>query len=196
VRTATRTFACLIFAIALGTTLLPARSSAQWWKHAPRDFEECSESAERGAASKEARAQAVSECEAKFAGRRKPAGGYTYYDFMQDRHFDIAGPNPTAEEQKHIDEQYTEFLDRQKHSIIVAALTQKQQELAEAELAKPAPPATAANRIPLPVSRPPVRSRSTDCHDHSISCGWSHFTAKLQNLKKSLVGPGKKTNQG
>jgi hypothetical protein len=30
-----------------------------------------------------------------------------------ERSFDIAGPNPTKEEQKHIDEQYTVFLDKQ-----------------------------------------------------------------------------------
>src|SRR3954462_35917 len=115
------------FAVALGVTLWPAPSHAQWWKRAPRDFEDCAESVER-TATKETRASQMTECEAKFAGRRKPGGGYTYYDFMQDRHFDIAGPNPTKEEQRRIDEQYTEFLDRRKHNMIVAALTQKQQQ--------------------------------------------------------------------
>jgi hypothetical protein len=189
----------LCFAIALGAALLPARSHAQWWKHGPRDFEECSESAERTATSKDVRAALVSECEAKFAGRRKPGGGYTYYDFMQDRHFDIAGPNPTKEELRQIDEQYTEFLDRRKHSIIVAALTEKQQQQqqqqqAEAQRAKQARPQTV--RIPIPVSRPPVSSKTTDCHDQSISCGWSRFAAKLQTIKKTLLGPAKKTTPG
>ena len=55
---------------------------------------------------KRTKASALGECSAKFAGRRKPGGGYTYFDFMQNRHFDIAGPNPTPEEQKQIDEQY------------------------------------------------------------------------------------------
>jgi hypothetical protein len=192
---ALRPFTRLCFALALGVALLPARSNAQWWKHAPRDFEECSESAERTATSKEARASLLSECEAKFAGRRKPGGGYTYYDFMQDRHFDIAGPNPTPPELRQIDEQYTEFLDRRKHSIIVAALTEKQQQQrAEAELARQVQPAP--KRIPIPVSRPPVRGKTAECRDQSISCGWSLFSAKIQSFKKTLLGPAKKTNHG
>ena len=65
----------------------------------------------------------LAECNAKFAGRRKPGGGYTYYDFMQDRTFDIAGPNPTPEEQKKIDEQYTAYLERERRNNIAAALT-------------------------------------------------------------------------
>ena len=72
---------------------------------------------------------ALSECNAKFAGRRKPGGGYTYFDFMQNRNFDIAGPNPTPEEQKHIDEQYTAYLDNQRRSTIAAAFAAKQQQL-------------------------------------------------------------------
>jgi len=72
-----------------------SRASAQWWHRAPADFEDCAVAAEK-AASKEEKSAALAECSAKFAGRRKPGGGYTYYDFMQDRSFDIAGPNPTT----------------------------------------------------------------------------------------------------
>ena len=76
---------------------------------------------------REAKASALTACNAKFAGRRKPGGGYTYFDFMQDRSFDIAGPNPTPEEQKKIDQQYTEYLDNQRRSSIAAAFAAKQQ---------------------------------------------------------------------
>ena len=101
----------LYLVIVLGIGLISTRSNAQWWRlHAPSDFEECSEVAERSATSKEKRASLISECDTKFAGRRKPGGGYTYYDFMQNRHFDITGPNPTPEELKQIDQKYTEFL--------------------------------------------------------------------------------------
>ena len=100
-----RTSALLIAAIAGGLLLQPSRAPAQWWgARAPADFEECADSAEK-VESKEARTAALSECNAKFAGRRKPGGGYSYFDFMQNRNFDIAGPNPTPEEQKQIDEQ-------------------------------------------------------------------------------------------
>ncbi len=86
------------------------RAHAQWWRSAPVDFEACADPAEK-AKTKEDKTAALAECNAKFAGRRKPGGGYTYYDFMQDRTFDIAGPNPTSEEQKKIDEQYTVYLE-------------------------------------------------------------------------------------
>ena len=119
----------LFAAIAGCVALQPSRAHAQWWgSRSPVDFEECADRAEK-AATKEARTPALTECNAKFAGRRKPGGGYTYYDFMQNRNFDIAGPNPTPEEQKHIDEQYTAFLERERRSSIAAAFTAKQQQL-------------------------------------------------------------------
>ena len=72
---------------------------AEAWRSAPVDFEACADTAEK-ARTKEDKTAALAECNAKFAGRRKPSGGYTYYDFMQDRTFDIAGPNPPPEAQK------------------------------------------------------------------------------------------------
>src|SRR5712672_4740447 len=107
--------------------MTPLRTHAQWWSlRSPVDFEECADLAEK-AATKEARTSELAGCNAKFAGRRKPGGGYTYFDFMQDRSFDIAGPNPTPEEQKYIDQQYTAYLDSQRRNSIAAALTAKQQ---------------------------------------------------------------------
>ena len=100
--------------------LAPVRCDAQWWRSAPVDFESCADVAEK-ASTKEEKTAKLAECNAKFAGRRKPGGGYTYYDFMQDRTFDIAGPNPTPEEQKKIDEQYTAYLERERRNHIAAA---------------------------------------------------------------------------
>jgi hypothetical protein len=123
-----RTFALLMAAIAAGFVLTSPRAHAGWWgTRAPVDYEECADAAEK-AATREAKAAALIECNARFAGRRKPGGGYTYFDFMQNRTFDIAGPNPTPEEQKRIDEQYTEFLDRERQSSIEAAFAAKQQQ--------------------------------------------------------------------
>ena len=111
--------------------LVPMRAEAQWWRSAPKDFEACADLAEK-AKSKQEKTSALAECNAKFAGRRKAGGGYTYYDFMQDRSFDIAGPNPTPEEQKKIDEQYTVYLENQRRNDIAAALMAKQQQAAAA----------------------------------------------------------------
>ena len=58
---------------------------------------------------------------------------------MQDRHFDIAGPNPTPQEQREIDQHYTAFLDQNRRSIIAAAFARKQRELTEAKLTAEAP---------------------------------------------------------
>jgi hypothetical protein len=192
-----RKLVLLSFAVVIGLVLISPRSNAQWWNpHEPRDFEECSESAERNATSKEMRASLISECDAKFAGRRKPGGGYTYYDFMQNRHFDIAGPNPTPEELKQIDVQYTLFLDRQRQSILEAATAEQQMQQAKVELAKQTQPGLAGSTVPLPVPRPQLRAETVDCHDDSLSCGWSRFTAKIQRFKKTLLGAPKKTNHG
>src|SRR5581483_7902821 len=78
---------------------------------------------------RDARTAALAECNAKFAGRRKAGGGYSYFDFMQNRSFDIAGPNPTPEELRHIDEQYTAYLENQRRKSIRAAFLAKQQQM-------------------------------------------------------------------
>jgi hypothetical protein len=72
---------------------------------------ECVEQVQAKAPSNDERGALMTGCNARFAGRGKASGGYTYYDFMQDRKFDIAGPNPTAEERKQIDRAYMGFLD-------------------------------------------------------------------------------------
>ena len=90
--------------------------------HVARDFEECVTQAEADAPSNDERSSMTRACGAKFAGRRKPGGGYSYYDFMQDRSFDIAGANPTADERKRIDDEYMVFLDAQRREAISAEL--------------------------------------------------------------------------
>src|SRR4051794_16343456 len=104
----------------------PQRAHADWWSRSPTDFEECADAAEKSA-TKEEKTAALAQCNAKFAGRRKPNGGYVYYDFMQDRSFDIAGPNPTPEEQKFIDQQYTQYLERQRHANMSSAMMSRPQ---------------------------------------------------------------------
>jgi hypothetical protein len=181
-----RPSALLIAAIAACVVLQPSRAQAQWWSRAPADFEECADVAEKAAA-KEARRAALSECNAKFAGRRKPGGGYSYFDFMQNRSFDIAGPNPTPEEQKHIDEQYTAFLDRERQSTIAAAFTAKQQQ--------PVQQTSLGNeKVPVPVAAPNKRAtaannlrsraKTANCAPGSFSCDWPRLSEGINELKK------------
>src|SRR6516164_11651851 len=146
-----RTSALLVAGTVGLIVLQPVRVSAQWWSRAPADFEDCADVAEK-AASKEEKTSALAECNAKFAGRRKPGGGYSYYDFMQDRTFDIAGPNPTPEEQKYIDEQYTIYLENQKKSSIAAAFTAKQQQ--QERRIQQTSLRTETEKVPIPRERP------------------------------------------
>jgi hypothetical protein len=182
-----RKSALLLAAIVCCAALMPARAHAQWWgARAPADYEECAEAAEK-AATKEAKATQLAECGVKFAARRKPGGGYTYFDFMQNRHFDIAGPNPTPEEQKHIDEQYAEYLSRERKSAITAAFTQKQQQLQRA-----VPEGEKKAVVPLPVNRPRAttvgyavsRPANATCAKGSFSCNWPRLAEGIKDFKK------------
>ena len=168
---ASRKAAMLIAAIAACVVLQPSGARAQWWSRAPADFEECADVAEK-AATKEARGSALSECNAKFAGRRKAGGGYSYFDFTQNRSFDIAGPNPTPKEQKYIDEQYTAFLDRERQSTIAAAFAAQQQLLQQASLRneKVPLPAEAPNKPHAAANDIRPRAKATNCARHSFSC--------------------------
>jgi len=205
----------LVCATAGFAALLPARASAEWWSRAPADFEECADNAEKLPA-KEARTDALAECNAKFAGRRKASGGYTYYDFMQDRTFDIAGPNPTAEEQKYIDEQYALFLEKQRRKNIAAAFAaqqqqqqQEQEQEQEQEQIQQASLNSDAERIPLPQNRPTkaqmAAALTAACqvkyHDKNLQCPYSLFDGTrlsegLSRLTKWLNMTSNRPNEG
>src|ERR1700744_2105031 len=186
----------LLMAAVVGCVALhSSRARAQWWPHSPADFEECADLAEK-ASTKETKASALAECNAKFGGRRKPGGGYTYYDFMQNRSFDIAGPNPTPEEQKYIDQQYTLFLDRQRRDSIVAALAAKQEQQQEQQQQlQQAYFKSEPEKIPLPIEAPNKKAlakaraaRARYCAEHSFSCQWPKLSESISGLKKMLFG--------
>jgi len=174
--------------------LAPVRSDAQWWRSTPVDFESCADVAEK-AKTKEEKTAKLAECNAKFAGRRKVGGGYTYYDFMQDRTFDIAGPNPTPEEQKKIDEQYTAYLERERRNHIAAALAAKQQEPPPAQdlqqvslrTEQTSPPPGEIEKVPVPVASPvkqAARIKAAQCAKNQFSCEWPRLSEKVNELKK------------
>jgi hypothetical protein len=149
-----------------------------------RDFEECFEQAEAASATNDERGALMTDCNARFAGRRKPGGGYSYYDFMQDRYFDIAGPNPTAQERKQIDYAYMGFLDARRREAVLADLARRQNEQLRTDLERAGQPVkppmvlTPAN-VPLPTPRPQAKLAS--CEDGSLSCSWAKFSAVMKN---------------
>lgn len=176
----------MVSAFALGLS----GAHAQWWTAAPADYEECAERAHRSA-SKDS-ATLLATCDGQFAGRRKPGGGYSYFDFMQNRSFDLAGPNPTAAEQKVIDEHYTSYLDQHRRSVIAAAFASRQREQQVAALQPEAAPvvALAAPRDikPVAVAKPKPRVKLPECAD-PLTCGWSKLSNGLSDIKKALFGP-------
>jgi hypothetical protein len=177
--------------------LAPVAAHAQWWRSGPADFEDCADLAEK-AASKEDKAAKLSECNAKFAGRRKPGGGYTYFDFMQNRNFDIAGPNPTPEEQKKIDEEYINYLERERRNSAAAALaaTKNQEQQQQQQQQLQAVALRSDEKVPVPVASPakqqaraagdaPPRTRSiSGCAKGTFSCDWPRLSDSINELKK------------
>lgn len=195
--------AALLVAAAGFFLLTPSHAQAQWWKRAPVDFEECADAAER-AANKSEKTSALADCNAKFAGRRKAGGGYTYYDFLQDRTFDIAGPNPTPEEQKKIDESYTAYLANQRRSNAAAEAAARQlreQQERQAQQLQRVAMRTDVERVPVPVERPKVqqvigdtrpRPKAAPCTKGSFSCEWPLLSDGLNELKKLFNPPPSK----
>jgi hypothetical protein len=191
-----------LFVAAIGTlvVLAPVRAHAQWWRGTPADFEACADAAEK-AKTKEDRTAALAECNAKFAGRRKPGGGYTYYDFMQDRTFDIAGPNPTPEEQKKIDEQYTLYLERERRNSIAAALMAKQQQQVQqvSLRTEQEPSRTESAKVPVPVASPvkqAARIKAANCARSSFSCDWPRLSESINDLKRLFSSTPSKGKRG
>ncbi|WP_322516057.1 hypothetical protein SR870_00240 [Rhodopseudomonas palustris] len=212
-----RTLTSLHLAIALAATTLPSRAQAQWWpSRAPVDYEDCIEKGEASAEGKDAKAALAAQCDATFPGRRKPGGGYSYFDFMQNRSFDIAGPNPTADELRKMDEQYTEFLDQRRRTIIAAAFAARQQQIAAlsqnpppAEARSVAKPRTAVDKSRPAATKPrqpadrtrgndkqrPPRTAKYACNSDPLSCGWDQLSSGFSAVKTSLFGRPPKRKQ-
>jgi hypothetical protein len=178
----------------VGAVALALFAVAAWWldvrtppPQSARDFEECAEQVQSKSLSGDQSAASMTDCNVRFAARRKTGGGYVYYDFMQDRSFNIAGPNPTAEERREIDLAYMAFLDFQGREAISAELARGQHEQLRADLENARQPAgpplvlTPRNSVPIPVKRPSDRSRSTHCEDSSLTCSWAKLSAVVKN---------------
>jgi hypothetical protein len=103
------------------------------------------------------------------------------------RNFDIAGPNPTAEERKLIDHEYMGFLDTQRREAVSAELAKRQNEQLRADLERERQPVgpplvlTPKNQSSPVAKQPADRSKSTRCEDNSMACGWSKLSAVVKN---------------
>ena len=120
---------------------------------------------------------------------------------MQDRTFDIAGPNPTPEEQKKIDEQYTAYLERERRNSIAAgvdgqatAAATPQQGVQQVSLRS-----TETEKVPVPVASPvkqAARIRAANCAKSSFSCEWPRLSEGINGLKKLFSAPPSKGKRG
>ena len=151
--------------------------------HVAKDYEDCAEEAQANAASR-ADSKLIIHCGERFAGRRKVGGGYTYFDFMQNRSFDIAGPNPTEDERKQIDRFYMEFLGSKRREMLLSDLAKAQanQEQTTSGLGRQdmGAPLVLTPKIPLPAKRPPIQ-RAKACEDGSLACSWAKLSAAVKN---------------
>ena len=156
-----------VTAIVIATIWLSVPSSPT-----ARDFEECAEWTQKMFLGAE-RVARIMDCGARFAGRRKIGGGYAYYDLLQNRSFDIAGPNPTANERTRIYSEYKRFLDLQRRE---AALAEVQQLVGEG-------PRIVAWSMPADSRRPTTKlSKSKSCMiKGSLSCTWVKLASAARN---------------
>jgi hypothetical protein len=173
----------------------------EWFQHSTQDYEQCSTQAEKTASSGDERTALLAECDKKYVARRKVGGGYTYYDFLQNRQFEIAGPNPTREEQKHFDEQYSLYLKAQKQEADAARLAEQETRNPQPDLkddrvvgspSSPGPPRViTSNRVPIPRPRSSVLPPVASCEESSPSCSWEKFAAGIKKFFQSNAGEGR-----
>jgi hypothetical protein len=153
-----------------------------------QDYEDCVERMQAQRLPDEELNRGLGGCGARFAGRRKPEGGYSYYDFMQDRKFDISGPNPTGDERKSIDREYISYLEGQRREAISEALAKQQNDRLRADIESSRQPAGAplslvpAN-VPMPVPRRVAeqRGKSQRCTEETLSCTLSKLSTAVKD---------------
>ena len=183
--------------IAVAVFTLIAAANVVWFgygrsePHVAKDYEECAEKAQTSALPNVEYTKLITQCSIRFEGRRKAGGGYTYFDFMQDRSFDIAGPNPTEDERKQIDRSYMEYLGVQRREIFRSDLMKAQANTEQTTLERGrkdiGAPLDLTPRIPLPAKRPLIE-RARSCGDSSLSCSWEKLTAAVKNAFASSAG--------
>jgi hypothetical protein len=156
-----------------------------------RDYEDCVDTVKAFALTREALATTIAECDSRFPGRRKADGGYTYYDFMQNRHFDIAGPIPTAKELKQIDQEFIRYLAARNPS--ADSPDDKRARAIRAETSKPvSKPRIASHTGPSAHTQPrpsQAKPKPLDCKETPVACGWASLTTQVKSVAHGLFGP-------
>jgi hypothetical protein len=180
-----------VLALAAGAATVLLFSYQSSGPRAARDYEECADEARTNASSETEYSELITRCSVRFAGRRKAGGGYAYFDFLQNKTFDIAGPNPTESEHRQIEHSYMEYLGATGREMFLADLAKAQANLEQAGSDRArqnaGTPLALSPRIPLPTKRPTVE-RSKPCEDGSLSCGWAKFSAAVRGAFAASPG--------
>jgi hypothetical protein len=180
-----------LLAVAAGTLVALAFVWLEFDGSSPdlaKDFEDCVERVQAQGAPGDQLGGLMAGCNARFAGRRKSDGGYAYYDFMQDRKFDISGPNPTAEERKAIDREYIVYLEGQRREAISAALAKRQDDQLRVDIETARQPAGAPlaltpGNVPIPVPRRVAeqRDKAKHCAEDTLFCTLSKLSSAVKD---------------
>lgn len=185
---------CAVALCCLSFAAVPASAQQRTITNS-RDYEDCVDTVKAFALTREALATTVAECDSRFPGRRKASGGYTYYDFMQNRHFDIAGPIPTAKELKQIDQEFIRYLAARNPSS--GPRDDQRARSSRAETSKPVAKPESKPRIatqttglahakPAP---PQNKPKPLDCRETPVACGWTSLTTQVKSVAQGLFGP-------
>jgi hypothetical protein len=98
------------------------------------------------------------------------------------------------------DEQYAEYLSRERKSAIAAAFTRKQQQLQHA-----APEGEKKSAVPLPVSKPRAattvgiatsRPKPPSCGNDAFSCNWPRLAEGIKDIKRIFGSSPDKARRG
>jgi hypothetical protein len=114
---------------------------------------------------------------------------------MQGRDFDIAGPNPTPEELKQMDQSFMGYLDRLRMESNASASAQTQQgDLGNTKRLNTSRAGLPSTSAPTNTPRK-LNGRSApgqkSCEDNALSCTWLKFLAGV----KALLAPSPRTEQ-
>src|SRR5262249_6981082 len=109
----------------------------------------------------------------------------------------IAGPNPTPDELKKMDQEYLGYLGDQRKEAVASVTTDipRRPETIELPKAIVSPPMSVASTVrspkpkPRPAASPPRVRKEAECKGDALSCGW----AKLATSVHDLFQPHQKT---
>jgi hypothetical protein len=79
----------------------------------PKDYEDCAERAAKDAKTNNALSILLQNCNTSFPARRKPGGGYVYYEEVSQTYLDVSGPRLSKADKKLIEQHISDAVKRE-----------------------------------------------------------------------------------